>query len=71
MILKDYVEGLQQFLKDNPEAAELYAYTASDDEGNDHSQVYFTPSFRYTDGEDFYSDEDELPEDVQKVVVVN
>ena len=32
MILKDYVEGLQQFLKNNPEAAELYAYTSRDDE---------------------------------------
>lgn len=68
MILKDYVEGLQQFLKDNPEAAELYAYTSRDDEGNDYDEVYYSPSIQYTDGESFYSEDGE---ELQKVVVVN
>ena len=31
---KDYVEGLNKFLEENPEAGDYYAITSADDEGN-------------------------------------
>ena len=44
MKLKDYVKSLQEFLKNNPETAEMQVVTSIDDEGNGYNAVQFEPS---------------------------
>ena len=44
MKLKDYVKSLQEFLKNNPETAEMQVVTSIDDEGNGYNIVQFGPS---------------------------
>ncbi len=44
MNFKEFVDGVNLFLKEHPEAGELLVITASDDEGNDFNQVSYTPS---------------------------
>ena len=44
MKFKDYVENLQEFLKNNPDTAEMEVVTSIDDEGNGYNIVQFGPS---------------------------
>ena len=44
MKFKDYVKGLQEFLKEHPETAEMEVVTSIDDEGNGYNAVQFGPS---------------------------
>ncbi len=44
MTLKEYIEGLQEFAKENPDALELPVITSEDDEGNGYNFVYYSPS---------------------------
>ena len=44
MKFKDYVENLQEFLKELPETAEMEVVTSIDDEGNGYNAVQFEPS---------------------------
>jgi len=44
MKLKTYIENLQTFLKENPDAAEFIVVTSKDDEGNGFNPVYCPPS---------------------------
>ena len=43
LTLKEYVEGLVEFLKDNPETADYIVVTSKDDEGNGYNTVWQTP----------------------------
>ena len=84
MKLKEYVENINKFLKDNPELSELDVWTLDDDEGNSASPanfygaIYYIPkdSSWYTDemiheedSEEFFND-DYSTEDYKKVVFV-
>jgi hypothetical protein len=52
MTLKEYIENLNEFVKENPEALEYIVVSSSDDEGNSYSPVYYTPSIgQYEDHE--------------------
>ena len=44
MKFKDYVENLQEFLKELPETAEMEVVVSIDDEGNGYNAVQFLPS---------------------------
>lgn len=44
MTLKEYIENLNEFVKENPETLNMQVVTSSDDEGNSYSLVHFTPS---------------------------
>ena len=44
MKFKNYVENLQEFLKELPETAEMEVVTSIDDEGNGYNVVQFEPS---------------------------
>jgi hypothetical protein len=44
MTLKEYIENLNQFVKENPQTLDMQVIASKDDEGNDYSAVYFTPS---------------------------
>jgi hypothetical protein len=58
MTLKEYIEGLQSFAKENPDALELQVITAADDEGNGYKQVHYSPTKGNYDNDDdsFISD---------------
>ena len=49
MKFKEYVEGLQKFLKENPEAGEFVTICSSDDEGNSYHEVYHEPCIGWFD----------------------
>jgi len=50
--LKSYIDTLNHFLKEYPEAKNLPIYTAIDDEWNGYNPVYFWPELGYLDPED-------------------
>ena len=52
MTFKEYVDSLNEFLATHPEAANLDAIYASDDEGNEFRYVWSEPSLCY-----YYNDE--------------
>lgn len=69
MTLKEFMENLNEFIKENPETLEMEVVTSKDDEGNGYNRVYYTPSKgMYEDGdfisfdslEDYGKDEDEI-----------
>ena len=52
MTLKEYVENLNEFVKENPEALDYIVVYSSDDEGNSYGRVHYTPSIgQYEDYE--------------------
>ena len=80
MNLKEYIEQLQEFVKENPQALEFDVWYAKDDEGNGYQEVYFAPSLKVYSENDKYSDRvdymystDEYDEidDANTVVIVN
>jgi len=58
MTLEKYIQGLNDFVKENPETLQLDVITSSDDEGNGYNYIYYQPSKGlYEDGE-FKSEDD-------------
>jgi len=57
MTLKDYIENLYKFAKENPECLEMEVITSKDVEGNGFNKVYFTPTKGVFDNGDFISEE--------------
>lgn len=51
MLLKDYVKGLVELLKDNPDYGDLEVWTYSDDEGNSVLPVYNGYTLGYVEKE--------------------
>jgi len=47
--LKEFLENLDKFVKDNPDALDMYVVTSGDDEGNQYNFVYYTPTIGYYD----------------------
>ena len=52
MLLKDFIKGLEQVIKDRPLAADFDVVAAVDDEGNGFSPIVFDPSVGVFDLED-------------------
>ena len=44
MKLREYLEALNQLVKDNPQALDMEVVYAKDDEGNGYQYVGYTPS---------------------------
>lgn len=44
MTLTQYIAALNQIKKTHPESAKFEVVYSSDDEGNSHHKVYYTPS---------------------------
>ena len=52
MTLKEFIENLNKFVKENPETLEMEVITSRDEEGNGFYWVNYTPSKGiYEDGE--------------------
>lgn len=58
MKLKEYIETLQEFVKQNPQALDYKVIYAKDDEGNGYQEIHYSPSVGHT--EDEYHIEDFL-----------
>lgn len=64
MKLKEYIEKLQEFVKEHPEALEFETVNAVDDEGNGYNVVGYGPSLGHYDGE--YNGEFQCAKDLQE-----
>lgn len=53
MTLREYIEGLQDFVKENPNALELEVISCIDNEGNGYNEVYYGPSLGHFDDNEF------------------
>lgn len=49
MKLKEYIENLNEFVKEHPEALELDTIYAKDSEGNGYHDVSYTPTLMQVD----------------------
>ena len=74
MKLSEYINQLQEFIKENPETTEFKVCYSIDDEGNGYNDVYYTPTIGYrgedgefislSDTEWFEENEDAVPNSV-------
>ena len=67
MKLNKYIKGLQEIAKKYPNATVI---TASDEEGNNFSEVEFAPTPGHFSDGDFYSDEEDMKEQDLKINAV-
>jgi len=44
MILKEFIDNLNEFVEENPKALNMQVVTSKDDEGNGYNQICDTPS---------------------------
>ena len=55
MTLKEFIENLNKFVKENPETLEMQVVTSKDDEGNGFNLVHYEPSKGIFEDRDFIS----------------
>ena len=55
MKLKEFVENISLFIKDNPDALELDVITSKDDEGNGYNYVVYEVSKGYINEDNDYT----------------
>jgi|14BtaG_2_1085337.scaffolds.fasta_scaffold19766_4 hypothetical protein len=53
MLLKDYINQLNEFVKENPEALELEAVYARDPEGNGFYSIHYGPTLGHYSNREF------------------
>lgn len=52
MKLKEYLDALNEIVKENPKALEFEVISSIDEEGNGYNEVFYTPSSgTYNEGE--------------------
>ena len=75
MNLREYIEGLNKFAKENPETLDMLVITSKDDEGNEYNPVFFGPCKGIFEDSDFTTTADygseERHEDETNAVCVN
>lgn len=57
MTLKEFIENLNKFVKENPETLEMQVVTSKDDEGNGFNLVQCEPSKGIFEDREFISSE--------------
>ena len=75
MKLKEFLENLNELVKENPQVLEYEVIYAKDDEGNGFSEIVYTPSVGFLDDDSEFTDEvsedwDELEEE-PNVICIN
>jgi hypothetical protein len=55
MKLKEFIEGLQKFAKENPDTLEMDVVTSKDGEGNGYNIVHYEPSKGIFEDREFIS----------------
>ena len=58
MLLKEFIENLNEFVKENPETLDMQVITSIDDEGNGFNLVHCTPSKGIYEDSEFISSEE-------------
>lgn len=53
MTLQEFLNGLTEFIRENPDAINLQVITSKDDEGTGFNEVHYSPGTGYFDGESF------------------
>ena len=73
MKLKEFITGINKLIDKEPNALELEVCYASDDEGNNHELIHFSPSLSLRDesGEMMDLDEGEYSPYASIVIVIN
>jgi len=73
MKLKEYIEGLQKIIDNNPDYAELEVCASIDDEGNGYNPIYFAPTIgHWSEDDEFFPEEYATDEELPiNVVCVN
>ena len=57
MKLKEFIESLNEIVKENPNSLEMEVICSADDEGNHFNRVYYSPTIgRYNSDGEFESD---------------
>lgn len=73
MTLNEYIEQLQNLIKENPLAANMEVIYSKDNEGNGYDGVYFSPTVGFFDDREFipteHMDEYEIEEDPNAVCI--
>jgi len=54
MMLREYIDNLQDFAKLNPGVLDKTVYTSIDDEGNGYNVVHYSPSIGVMDDGDLH-----------------
>lgn len=55
MILREFIENLHKFVKENPETLDMQVITSMDDEGNGFNPITYTPSKGIYENKEFIS----------------
>jgi hypothetical protein len=75
MKLKEFLENLNELVKENPQVLEYEVIYAKDDEGNGFREVVYTPSVGFLDDENKYTVEEsedwEELEEEPNVICIN
>ena len=76
MKLKEFLENLNEFIKENPESLGYDVVTSKDDEGNGYNEVYYAPSIGFFEDREFKStdwdeDDNEIKLEEYNAVCIN
>lgn len=55
MTLREFIQGLNDFVEENPETLDLEVITSDDPEGNGYSSIYYEPSKGIYENTDYIS----------------
>ena len=74
MTLKEFIENLNKFVKENPETLDMQVITSKDDEGNGFNLVHYSPTKGIFEKREFipaeqYEDEEREDEETNAVCV--
>lgn len=71
MTLREYIDGLNQFVVDNPETLDMTVIYGTDAEGNGFEEVYYGPTKGVYDDDEFSSHPDEIDKEDINAVCIN
>lgn len=64
MTLEEYINNLNEFVKENPAALQMTVVYSKDDEGNGYQRIYYTPTIgQFDENEDEFQSENNLKKD--------
>ena len=69
--LKQYLENIQNFIKENPGALDFEVVYSADEEGNEFKPIQFLPTRGHFDGQDFVSQDELKHGEEAKAICIN
>lgn len=71
MTLREFIQNLQDFVKENPDTLDMTVITSIDSEGNGYSEIYYDPTMGWYEDGNFSSCEEDIEEYGANAVCVN